>query len=69
MPLNYSGPLGSPLRLLRPVLVRYVHTLEPLVGILDRALNRRLVPHKVLGIEPGGVDLYTMFYGLRFCEG
>ena len=57
IPLNYSGPLGSPLRVLRPVLVRYVEPLKPLIGVFDRRLDRRLVPQNVLGVEACGLGV------------
>ena len=61
MPLNYSGPLGSPLRVLRPVLVRYVQPFKPLIGVFDRRLDRRLVPQNILGIEARGLGISPVF--------
>ena len=54
MHLNYNGPLGSPLRVLRPVLVRYVQPFKPLIGVFDRRLDRRLVPQNVFSVEACG---------------
>ena len=36
---------------LRPVRVRYVQPFKPLIGVFNRALDCRLVPQNVLGIE------------------
>ena len=55
MSLNYSGSSRPPLRVLRPVLVSYTHSLEPLIGIFNRPLNRGLVPQSVFGIESGSL--------------
>ena len=61
MSLNYSGPSGSPLRVLRPVLVSYVHPLESLIGVIDGALDRGFVPQYVFGVEAGGLRVGPVF--------